>query len=332
MSKGNKQLELVEKKGVLLLNLGTPSAPTATAVRQFLAPFLSDQRVVALSPLFWLPLLHGVILPTRAPRVAKLYQKIWHAAGSPLLVYSKALQEALQEKLLLPVELAMTYGEPSCAQALASLKAQGCTQVLVLPLYPQYSSTTTAAAFDAVAAALKTQHELPALRFVTHYFSNELYIKALADSVLNLWQQHGEPQQLICSYHGIPQQLVDQGDPYYAHCLQTSALLQEALLLHGHNVPVESCFQSRFGRQQWLEPYTEPHLISIAKQGVKRVDLLAPSFACDCLETLEELAVEAKEAFLQAGGEELRYIACLNATPLHLEALLSITQQQLQGW
>ncbi|MGL5290570.1 MAG: ferrochelatase [Vibrionaceae bacterium] len=332
MSKENKPLELVEKKGVLLLNLGTPSAPTAAAVRQFLAPFLSDQRVVALSPLFWLPLLYGVILPTRAPRVAKLYEKIWQPDGSPLLVYSKQLQNALQEKLMLPVELAMTYGEPSCINALDLLKAQGCSQIVVLPLYPQYSSTTTAAAFDAVAAALKKQHELPALRFVTHYFSSKPYIEALTDSVLKLWQEQGEPQQLICSYHGIPQLLVDQGDPYYAHCLQTSALLQEALLAHGHKVPVESCFQSRFGRQQWLEPYTEPHLISIAQQGVKRVDLIAPSFACDCLETLEELAVEAKEAFLQAGGEELRYIPCLNAAPLHLEALYTVVHQQLQGW
>lgn len=332
MSKGTKPLEFVEKKGVLLLNLGTPSAPTPAAVRQFLAPFLSDQRVVALSPLFWLPLLHGVILPTRAPRVAKLYQKIWQPDGSPLLVHSKQLQQALQEQLMLPVELAMTYGAPSCTDALGSLQAQGCTQIVVLPLYPQYSSTTTAAAFDAVAAALKSQLALPALRWVTHYFANETYIAALTDSVLKLWQECGEPERLLCSYHGIPQQLVDQGDPYYAHCLQTSALLQQALLRHGHKMPVESCFQSRFGRQQWLEPYTEPHLISIAKQGVKRVDLLAPSFACDCLETLEELAVEAKQTFLQAGGEELRYISCLNAMPSHVEALAAIARSHLQGW
>lgn len=313
---------------VLLVNLGTPDAPTAKAVRRYLGQFLSDKRVVdAPRPLWWL-ILHGIILRIRPKRVAQAYRSIWRKEGSPLLAISQAQQAALAEALQaefghpVPVWLAMTYGNPSIPKALAEIQAQGIERVLVLPLFPQYSDSTSASVFDALAKALSSTHNLPELRFIKHYHDHPLYIKALAESVRNYWQQHGQGNKLLLSFHGIPERYALRGDPYPHQCRTTASLLAKELGLDDQQW--QCAFQSRFGREEWVKPYTDHSLSAWAKSGVARVDLLSPAFAADCLETLEELDVENRQLFLNQGGQDYHYIPCLNTQPSHIALLRAL--------
>lgn len=323
------------RAAVLLCNLGTPDAPTAAAVRRYLAEFLSDPRVVEIPRLIWLPLLHGVILRTRPARSARRYAGVWTPEGSPLRVWTEK-QAVLLEGYLgqrgcpVMVRHAMRYGEPSIAAGLTALKAAGADRVLVLPLYPQYAASTTASVGDAVAAwALRTRN-VPELRFVKHYHDDPGYIAALASRAAEHWKVHGRPDRLVLSFHGVPKRSLLQGDPYHCECLKTGRLLAERLGLHEQGVAVT--FQSRFGRAEWLQPYTEPTLVELAKQGVGRVDVMCPGFTADCLETLEEIAREARDAFLAAGGKIFGYIPCLNDRHEWITALADIAIRHLQGW
>ncbi|MEI8595138.1 ferrochelatase [Photobacterium sp. Hal280] len=316
--------------GVLLVNLGTPDEATPAAVKRFLGEFLSDPRVVDLSKWLWRPALYGAILPIRSPKVAKLYQSIWLEEGSPLMVYSQRQRDALEARLNIPVALGMTYGNPSIQSALSMLSDQGCRKVIVLPLYPQYSRTTTAAVFDKVARSLQQTDYLPELRFINHYQDHPGYISALAESVTNVWAEHGEPDYLLCSYHGIPKRYADLGDPYPEHCNQTTALLAEALAMPREKMSMS--YQSIFGREEWLKPYTEPTIIELAQKGVKRLDVICPAFSVDCLETIEEIAEGCKEAFIDAGGETFNLIPCLNDNSAHIAMMETLVRQHTQGW
>ncbi|KDM93212.1 ferrochelatase [Photobacterium galatheae] len=316
--------------GVLLVNLGTPDEATPAAVKRFLAEFLSDPRVVDLSPWIWRPVLFGAILPIRSPKVAKLYQSVWMEEGSPLMVYSQRQRDALEARLGMPVALGMTYGNPSIQSALAKLSDQGCRKIVVLPLYPQYSRTTTAPVFDKIAVSLKQTAYLPELRFVPHYQDHPAYIAALAASVSDFWAEQGEPDYLLCSYHGIPKRYADLGDPYPVHCNETTALLAESLGMPREKMSMS--YQSIFGREEWLKPYTEPTMIELAQKGVKRLDVVCPAFSVDCLETIEEIAEGGKEAFLKAGGETFNLIPCLNDSSAHIAMMEALVQQQIQSW
>ncbi|WP_417761115.1 ferrochelatase [Shewanella sp.] len=322
--------------GVLLVNLGTPAAPTKAAVKAFLKQFLSDPRVVDVNPVLWWCILNGIILNIRPGKVAKLYQSIWWQDGSPLMVISRKQQQALQNHLLsrtglnIPVELGMSYGEPSLDTGLKALEAQGVKQVLVLPLYPQYSCSTVASVFDGVAAMLKSRRDIPELRFVRDYHDKQGYIDALAHSVKQHWQQHGQSQKLLLSFHGVPERYVNEGDPYRDHCYKTAELLAQTLGLTPEQWMV--CFQSRFGKEPWLTPYTDETLERLPKEGVKSVDIISPAFAADCLETLEEISIGGKETFLHAGGESYRFIPCLNDDEPHMAFLAELALQHTQGW
>ncbi|UTM58237.1 ferrochelatase [Photobacterium sp. CCB-ST2H9] len=316
--------------GVLLVNLGTPDEATPAAVKRFLAEFLSDPRVVDLSPWIWRPVLFGAILPIRSPKVAKLYQSVWMEEGSPLMVYSQRQRDALEARLGIPVALGMTYGNPGIQSALAKLSDQGCRKIVVLPLYPQYSRTTTAAVFDKIAASLKQTAYLPELRFINHYQDHPAYIQALAESVSDFWAKQGEPDYLLCSYHGIPKRYADLGDPYPVHCNETTALLAESLEMPREKMSMS--YQSIFGREEWLKPYTEPTIIELAQKGVQRLDVVCPAFSVDCLETIEEIAEGCKEAFLKAGGKEFNLIPCLNDSSAHIGMMEALVQQQIQNW
>lgn len=318
------------KTGVLLVNLGTPDSPTPKAVKSFLSEFLQDKRVVSLNRLIWFPILQGVILPFRSPKVAKLYQTIWMEEGSPLMVYARRQQQALQALTDHPVELGMTYGNPSIKSGILSLKEKGCNRVLVLPLYPQYSGTTTAAVFDKVAKALKEMPEIPELRFVNAYFDHPQYQKALAESVRKHWQAHGQGDLLLCSYHGIPKRLSDQGDPYAEHCEGTTRLLQQELGLEDSQITMT--YQSRFGREEWLQPYTDKTLEELPAKGIKKLDILSPAFSSDCLETLEEISEQCREIFLEAGGESFNFIPCLNDNAEHIELLSQLVEHHTARW
>ncbi|OXY82131.1 ferrochelatase [Oceanimonas doudoroffii] len=320
------------KTGVLLVNLGTPSAPTSAAVKAFLSQFLHDYRVVDLPRSLWCPLLHGIILPFRSPKVAKLYQSIWWPEGSPLMVVSRrqqaALQKALQDEGIdVPVALGMSYGEPSIASAWQQLKEQGVDRVIVLPLYPQYSVSTTASVFDSWARLMKKERLVPALRFVHNYHDFSGYIGALADSVRAHWQEHGRGDLLLLSYHGIPKRFENQGDPYGQQCHRTSELLAEELGLEPHQW--RTTFQSRFGREEWLKPYTDETMKALPKEGVKKLDVICPAFSADCLETLEEIAEQNQELFIKAGGEQYRYIPALNDNPAHIRMLVDLVCREL---
>ncbi len=316
--------------GLLLANLGTPEAPTPAAVRRYLAEFLSDRRVVQVPRLLWLPLLHGLILPLRSPRVARKYAEIWMDGGSPLAVHTRCLAEAVQQRLPgVRVGHAMRYGAPAIAGAVAALRAQGCVRVLVLPLYPQYSTTTTASVADALAAVAKDP-AAPALRMVDQYATDEGVVAALADSVRAHWQAQGRGERLLFSFHGIPQRLADAGDPYGAQCHAAAAALAQALGLG----PGEwlATFQSRFGREQWLQPATDATVRALGASGLGRIDVLCPGFAVDCLETLEEIAMQNAGFFRAAGGGTLSYIPCLNDAPAHAAALAALAERELGAW
>jgi len=313
---------------LLLVNLGTPEAATPRAVRRWLGEFLHDYRVVDLTRWLWCPLLHGVILPLRARKVAKNYASIWTAKGSPLLVLSQELAAAMQAELPeFEVALAMRYGQPSVSAVLRGLQAKGVERVLVLPLYPQYSATTVAAVHDAVMAELMQWRRLPELRLINDYHRDEAWLDALEASVENCWDLHGRGDKLLISFHGLPQRVVDNGDPYAVQCAASVAAIAGVLGLHADDYVLT--FQSRFGKERWLEPATITTLESLARGGVRRVDVVCPGFAVDCLETLEEIAIENAKIFRDAGGEALRYIPCLNDAPAHADALAAIATRAM---
>ncbi|EPY5261082.1 ferrochelatase [Klebsiella variicola] len=312
------------KTGILLANLGTPDAPTPGAVKRYLRQFLSDKRVVDTSRLLWWPLLRGVILPIRSPRVAKLYQSVWMEEGSPLMVYSRRQQQALAARLPdTPVALGMSYGSPSLASAVDDLLAQGVEHIVVLPLYPQYSCSTVAAVWDELARILAKKRAIPGISFIRDYADRPDYIHALAASVRASFAVHGEPDLLLLSYHGIPQRYANQGDDYPQRCRDTTRELVSALGLPPERVMMT--FQSRFGREPWLTPYTDETLKMLGEKGTKHIQVLCPGFAADCLETLEEIAVQNREVFLEAGGEQYEYIPALNADVAHIEMMVNLT-------
>lgn len=312
------------KTGILLANLGTPDAPTPGAVKRYLRQFLSDKRVVDTSRLLWWPLLRGVILPIRSPRVAKLYQSVWMEEGSPLMVYSRRQQQALAARLPdTPVALGMSYGSPSLASAVDDLLAQGVKHIVVLPLYPQYSCSTVAAVWDELARILAKRRAIPGISFIRDYAEHPDYIHALAASVRASFAVHGEPDLLLLSYHGIPQRYANQGDDYPQRCRDTTRELVSALGLPPERVMMT--FQSRFGREPWLTPYTDETLKMLGEKGTKHIQVLCPGFAADCLETLEEIAVQNREIFLEAGGKQYEYIPALNADAAHIEMMVNLT-------
>ncbi len=323
------------RTAVLYCNLGTPSAPTAPALRTYLAEFLGDSRVVEIPKPIWLLILHGIILRVRPKKSAAKYASIWTQNGSPLKVFTEQQAQSLGTVLHerghhVIVRYAMRYGQPSITAQLDALKAQGVQRVLIVTAYPQYSGTTTASVFDAVYRwGLKTRL-IPEMRFVNRYHDDPRYIAALAQTVRDHWAANGRAEQLLMSFHGVPERTLHLGDPYHCECMKTGRLLAEALGLSKDQYKLT--FQSRFGKAKWLEPYTEPTLVSMAEKGVKTVDVICPGFTSDCLETLEEIQQEAKEAFEHAGGESFRYIPCLNNNPQWLEALSDISLDHMQGW
>jgi ferrochelatase len=327
---------ILPKIGVLLINLGTPEAPNAAALRPYLKEFLSDPRVVEIPRPLWWPILNGVILNLRPRQSAEKYAKIWTAEGSPLKVHTRQQAELLRGCLgsrigpRVAVEWAMRYGNPPVRQALANLREQGCDRLLVIPLYPQYAASTTASAYDAVCAVLGRLRNAPALRLVKHFHDHPGYIAALAQSVREHWTAHGRPDRLVMSFHGVPRFTLDRGDPYHCECQKTGRLLAEALGLSAEQYLIT--FQSRFGRARWLEPYTIDTMQALGEKNVRRVDVICPGFVADCLETLEEVGMENKAAFLAAGGGEFHYIACLNERDDWIQALADLTITNLGGW
>jgi ferrochelatase len=323
------------RTAVLLVNLGTPDEPTAPALRRYLAEFLSDPRVVEIPRLVWWLILHGVILRTRPARSAAKYATVWMPEGSPLAVWTQRQAQALAQHLErdgheVLVRHAMRYGNPSVAEVMDGLRAEGATRVLVLPLYPQYAAATTASVGDSVMKWAMAARRTPELRFVGEYHDDPGYIEALAQRLQAHWQAHGRAEKLVLSFHGVPERSLLMGDPYHCQCHKTARLLAERLGLERDQMLVT--FQSRFGKAKWLEPYTEPTLRSLGQQGVKSVDVMCPGFVADCLETLEEIAQEAREAFLESGGQQFNYVPCLNDDAPWIAALAAITERHLQGW
>jgi ferrochelatase len=325
-----------EKTGILLVNLGTPDAPTAQAVRPYLKEFLSDPRVVEIpKPIWWL-ILNGIILNVRPKRSAAKYASVWLPEGSPLRVYTEKqatlLEGYLSERTKAPfvVDYAMSYGNPSIASVMQKLKAQNCTRILVVPLYPQYAASSTATVFDRAFAAVQSMRNTPAIRTIKHFHDDAGYIKALAANVNEYWMKNGRPEKLVMSFHGVPQYTLEKGDPYHCECLKTGRLLAEELGLSKEQYVVS--FQSRFGKAEWVKPYTTATLLELGKQKTKRVDVVCPGFVADCLETLEEIAMEGKEDFQHAGGGEYHYIPCLNDRSDWMRAFTDLVMQNLQGW
>jgi len=321
--------------GVLLVNLGTPDEPTTPAVRRYLAEFLWDPRVIEMSrPLWWL-ILHGVILRVRPSKSAHAYQKVWTPAGSPLLVESRALTDALAERLRsrlgdrVRIELGMTYGNPSLGDALERMRRDNVQRLLVLPMYPQYSATTTASIFERVTTELSRWRWIPELRMVNQYWDEDRYIAALADSIAAHWQQHGR-KHLLFSFHSIPKRYFLAGDPYHCFCHGTATRVAARLGLGKDEWSLG--FQSRFGREEWLKPYVDLLLADYAKSGPKRVTLVCPGFATDCLETLEEISMQNREAFLAHGGEAFDYVPCLNSSAPHVDLYEHVVLKHAQGW
>ena len=322
--------------GGLLVNLGTPDAPTPGAVRRYLRQFLSDPRVVELPRLVWLPILYFFILPFRPAKTARKYEKVWTRDGSPLRVYTERQAQILKGSLgermraLVPVEPAMRYGEPSIKRGLAQLREKGCDRVLVVPMYPQYAASTTASVEDGVAKALRKWKPAPELRVVHDFHAHRAYAKAIAKNVTDYWVKHGRPDRLVMSFHGLPQRAVDRGDPYQKQCLESARLIATELGWNDDRTLVT--FQSRFGAAKWLQPYTDVTLKRLGKEGVGRVDVCCPGFASDCLETLEEISIEARDTFLEAGGKEFHYIPTTNDTPAWMTALAIVALENLDGW
>jgi len=321
--------------GVLLVQLGTPDAPEPGAVRRYLAQFLSDPRVVEIPPVFWQPILRGVVLRTRPARSARKYRSIWTPEGSPLLVHTRRQAQALRGLLAeqgMDVELdfAMRYGNPSVPAVLQAMRAAGVGRLLVLPLYPQYSGTTTASAFDAVFAEIGRWRDQPELRTIRSFPDDEACIDALAARIEARWAAEGRPGHLLMSFHGVPERVIRLGDPYRREAELTAGLLARRLGLAADQWTLS--FQSRFGRAKWLEPYTDASLVALARRGIADVDVTCPGFVADCLETLEEIAIEGRDSFLAAGGRRLRYLDCPNGDPAFVRALGSLVVRHLAGW
>jgi len=326
-----------EKTAVLLINLGTPDAPTAQAVKPYLREFLGDPRVVEIPRAIWWLILNGIILNTRPKKSAAKYASIWMAEGSPLKVHSERqtqlVQAYLSEKTQgtpLVVDYAMRYGNPSIPSVLAKLKAQNCQRILLLPLYPQYAASATATALDAVYTQMLQSRNMPALRSIKHFHDDAAYIRASAQNIRDYWTLHGRPDKLVMSFHGVPRYTLDKGDPYHCECLKSGRLIAEELGLNKNQYTVS--FQSRFGKAEWIQPYTTATLKALGAQKIRRVDVVCPGFVADCLETLEEIAQEGKEDFLHAGGSEYHYIPCLNERPDWIQALGDLALNNLQGW
>lgn len=325
----------IAKTAVVLINLGTPDAPTATAVRRYLKEFLWDHRVVEIPRAIWWLILNLIILPFRSGKSAEKYASIWSKDGSPLKIHTEKQALLLQGYLGerghdVRVSYAMRYGSNNIPEVLSKLKVEGYERLLILPAYPQYSSTTTASNFDAVFRHYQQVRNVPELRFIRNYHDHQAYIQALKHSILNYWQSNGRPEKLVMSFHGLPKAFLLRGDPYHCECYKTARLLAEQLGLSKDHYVVS--FQSRLGRAEWLQPYTAPTVQELAKQGIKRIDVVCPGFIADCLETLEEIAMEVKDDFLNAGGKEFHYIPCLNESPEWLRGLAEITEQHLIGW
>ena len=325
-----------ERLGVLVTNLGTPDAPTTPALRRYLGEFLWDPRVVEVPrPIWWL-VLHGIILRIRPKRSAEAYASVWDKDGSPLLIHTANQAEGIRKALQarygndVVVGFAMRYGNPSIPRVLDEMQEQGVRKLLVLPLYPQYSASTTASTFDAIAGDFTKRRWLPDFRFVSHYHDFPPYIEAMAKHIESHWAEHGRKQKLILSYHGVPLKYLQRGDPYHCECHKTSRLLAERLALKPDEYM--TTFQSRFGREEWLQPYTDETLKSLPGKGVKSIDVFCPGFSSDCLETIEEINEENREYFMEAGGEGFAYIPCLNATQGHIDALVQLVEDNLQGW
>lgn len=320
--------------GVLLVNLGTPDEPSAAAIRRYLIEFLSDPRVIEIPQLIWQPILRLFVLARRPAKLVPRYRDIWLKQGSPLLVYSQGQADGVQQRLTaqglnVQVALGMRYGNPSIQRAMDQLQQAGCERILVMPLYPQYAASTTATAVDKVNEYAARRRNQPELRFVKRYHTAPGYIDALVQQVTRYWDQNGVPERLLLSYHGLPRSTIELGDPYRRDCMETTELVRAGLGAEGHRV--YTSFQSRFGAQKWLEPYTEPTLREWARQGIGRVDVMCPGFLADCLETLEEIQVECRDAFLEEGGKTLNYIPCLNAQDNWLDALSCLVMQNLPG-
>ena len=326
----------VTKIGILICNLGTPNAATATAVRRFLSEFLSDARVVELPRLLWLPILHAIVLRLRPRRSAAAYAKIWRDDGSPLMAISlrqgAAIGSAIEAQLpgRTEVVVAMRYGEPSIASGLQRLREMNARKILVLPLYPQYASSATGSVFDAASAELGRWRWVPTLRFINDYHADERYIEALAKSVNNFWARHGRGEHLLMSFHGTPKASLLDGDPYHCQCQATARLLAERLQISDSDWTLS--FQSRFGWNEWLQPYTADRLRQLGREEIKQVDVVCPGFAADCLETLEEIELRYAEEFSNADGGSLRYIPALNDSQDHIDTLTSLILRNLAGW
>lgn len=320
------------RTGILLTNLGTPDAPTREALKVYLKEFLWDPRVVEMPRWQWWLILNGIILNTRPAKSAEAYRSVWTEKGSPLMLHSLDQQAGLQAVLGddVHVELAMRYGNPSIASGLQKLREKGCTKILVFPLYPQYAGATTGSTFDAVADELKTWRRVPELRMINTYHDHPAYIDALAASVRRHWDEHGKADRLLMSFHGIPQRYFDNGDPYPCLCRKTGRLLADELNLEEGEWFVS--YQSRFGKEPWVTPYTDETLKAWGAEGLGRVDVICPGFSSDCLETIEEIGEENREYFEEAGGKELRYIPALNADEEHIKALAEIAGAHLMGW
>lgn len=318
------------RPGVLLVNLGTPEAPTAGAVRRYLGEFLSDRRVVEIPALIWQPILRGIILNVRPRKSAEAYAQVWTDAGSPLAAITAAQTAALRARFgdAVIVDHAMRYGRPAIAERIAALQAQGCDRILIAALYPQYCAATTASVHDAAFAALAAMRSQPAIRTLPPYHDHPAYIAALAASIrAQLATLDFAPDAIVASFHGMPERTRDLGDPYHDQCQATARLLREAL---GRDVVIS--FQSRFGRARWLEPATDATLERLGREGVRRVAVIAPGFAADCLETLEELAIRGREQYLAAGGESFAYLPCLNDSEAGIAMLETVISGQLEGW
>ena len=328
--------------GILLTNLGTPDAPTTAAVRTYLKEFLWDPRVVEQPRWLWWLILNGIILNTRPAKSAALYAKVWSEDGSPLLATGKRQREKLETSLReqiekiekienieqpIHIELAMRYGNPSIQSGLEALREKNCGRIIVLPLYPQYSATTSGSTFDAVADVFKTWRRVPGLQFIDSYHDHPAYIQALSQSIREHWQQHGKAERLLLSYHGIPESYFSNGDPYPCHCRKTTRLVRESLGVD--DTLLQMSFQSRFGKEPWVQPYTDATLEQWGKEGIESVDVICPGFPADCLETIVEIGMENRDIFLEAGGKQYRYIPALNDDESHIQALTQVVLQQL---
>ncbi len=323
------------KIGILLTNLGTPDEPTAPSLKTYLRQFLSDERVIETpKPIWWL-ILNGIVLRTRPAKSAKAYQSVWTDDGSPLLLYTKKQKNLIKEKLEkkysnLVFDIGMRYGNPSIAEGLNNLRKQNCDRIIVLPLYPQYCAATTGSTFDAVALELQKWRWVPSLRFIGSYYDQPLYIQALKNSIEEFWSKNDKPKKLLFSYHGIPKKYLDKGDPYHCFCRKTTRLVAESMNLPEDNYM--TTFQSRFGPAEWLQPYTDKTIESLAKEGTDDIHVISPAFSSDCLETIEELNEENREIFMENGGKKFGYIPCLNDRDDHILLLTSLLENELHGW